>query len=135
MTLERKVIKGDIQITRGSDDLVRIRLTDGASRVGFATVELSLAEFGSLITGMGLQDVKVTTTGLDVVGKTKVVEPRLIECPLATYDRIELEAWLAEHGKEEGWTVDPYLGSQKSIGYRTRHGAPLTLRYSVFKYV
>ena len=59
-------------------------------------------------------------------------ESRRTLCPLKSYDKDELVAWLKENAQEEGWTLDYYLGSQSSI-MRTDNGT--YLNYHVYKVV
>lgn len=125
-------MNGKITISRASDDRVYIRIEDSTSGVEFVEVSMSLAAFGSAVTGHGCQDVLLKVRGLGFVGKTRVTEKRSIDCPLRSYDRGELTNWLKENAQEEGWLLDTYLGSQSSIGY---HNGKTRLNYSVTKYV
>jgi hypothetical protein len=85
---------------------------------------------------MGLAEVQVTATvqGLNVVGKRKVIEPRSVECSLSSMaSKEDYTRWLVENAQEEGWTLDPYLGSQGSVTHSDKEN-PI-LNYRVFKYV
>lgn len=93
---------------------------------------MSVETYGYAITGLSEQPGELEVRGLQWVGKTRVSEPRKIECPLDSHDRETLENWLKEHAKEEGWIVSTYLGSQKSI---ERVKGKTTLHYSVTKYI
>ena len=125
-------LQGKVTITRDSNDMIRIRVRDDASRVEFATAEMTVEAFGYAITGLSDQPAEVTVAGLEFVGKRKVVEQRMARCPLSTYDKAELQAWLVANAAEAGWMLNTYLGSQGSI---TPQVGVTLLRYSVYKYV
>lgn len=125
-------MKAKITISRGSEDQVRVRLRDEASRVVFAEASLSMEAFAFAITGCGEQEVELSVMGLEFVGKNLITEERTIACPLTTYDKGELELWLKENAQEDGWILNAHLRSQRSI---TRHEGVTMLRYSVKKYV
>lgn len=121
-----------VTITRDSNNMIRIRIRDDASRVDFATAEMTVEAFGFAVTGLSGLPAEVTVAGLEFIGKTKVAEQRIAGCPLNTYDKTELQAWLVANAQEAGWQLDTYLGSQNSVS--RREGVTL-LRYSVYKYV
>lgn len=123
-----------VSSSRG-DGYVNITLTDESSSIQFVDIELSYAAFGELVTGGSYMLLDAELRGLENVGKKFVHERRSIHCPLQdTYKREPLQAWLEEHGKEEGWIVNSYLGSQGSVV--SKYGTPgCTLHYQVFKYV
>lgn len=124
-------MKAKITISRGSDDKVRIRIRDDASRVEFVEVALTMEAYGYVLTGLSEQDAELTVRNLQWVGKKRVNERREVVCPIASYDRDFLSAWLKENAKEDGWIVDTYLGSQNSF---SRAEGGTLLRYSVIKY-
>jgi hypothetical protein len=93
---------------------------------------MSPHDFATAVTGLSGIKVDAEVRGLDVVGKKKVVESRSALCPLNSYDKSTLQAWLLDNCQEEGWTIDPYLGSQSSLSYHTEG---VTLNYRVYKYV
>jgi hypothetical protein len=125
-------MKAKVTISRASDDKVRIRIRDEASGIEFAEVSLSIEAYGYVVTGLSEQPADLEVRGLQWVGKKRISEPRRIVCPLDTYNKEALSAWLEENGQEEGWLVSTYLGSQKSVS-RTPEGT--VLNYSVTKYV
>lgn len=127
-------MKGKITISRyhGSEAGISIEIQDEASRIRFIRAEMGLKEFAEAITGLGCCAIEFDAFGLEHVGKVRVTERRSIRCPLDSYDRTNLAAWLREHGKEDGWIVNDYLGSQGSI---TRDGNVTVLNYQVVKYV
>jgi DNA helicase TIP49 (TBP-interacting protein) len=125
-------MKAKVSISRGSDDKVRIRIRDVESSIEFAEVALTMESYGYVITGLSEQEAELEVRGLQWVGKRNVTEQRIIECPLNSYNRDELRAWLRENAQENGWMLSDYLGSQDSV---TRKGDKTILRYSVTKYV
>lgn len=125
-------IKATIAISRTSRGEIKIHLSDKASRVGFLEVTLTPEEFTNAITGLYGQEVPAIVRGLDKVGKTSVRENRTLKCPLDSWDKTVLSAWLKENGKEDGWIVSSYLGSQNSV---VRKDGETHLNYEVYKYV
>lgn len=133
----RPVLKGNITISRphggtSNNDVIRIAIQDEMSRARFVEVEVSLADFAQAITGLAFTPATLRVDRLEVVGKNRICEQRVIECPLRTFDKDVLKQWLIENGQEEGWTLDPHLGSQTSVSCQ---GDKTILRYSVHKYV
>lgn len=125
-------MKGKVTISRDSNDRVRIRFRDEASGIEFAEASLSVEAFGYAVTGLSEQEADLNVKGLQCVGKLRVFERREIDCPLDTYNKDVLSAWLKENAKEDGWILDAYLGSQNSI---SRRDGITVLRYGVIKYV
>lgn len=126
-------INANISISRNSSDEIGISVADEASGITFLDLRLTPQEFAMALTGCAYTDVKAAEVrGMDVVGKRKVVEPRTVVYPGESYgSREEMRAWLKENGKEEGWIVDSYLGSQSSI---SRKGDETILNYSVYRF-
>lgn len=127
----KKTIKGKLTISRNSSDTVCISIEDCESHVEFATVKLTVENFGYAITGLARQDVDIEVMGLDSVGKKRITETREVIYPIKSYDRTQMENWIKENCQEDGWEINSYLGSQKSIQYKDDH---TILRYSVIKY-
>jgi len=125
-------MKAKVTISRASDDRVRIRIRDEVSGIDFAEVSLTVEAYGYAVTGLSEQPGELEVRGLQWIGKKRITEPRQIVCPLDTYNRDALEAWLQENGKEDGWLVSTYLGSQRSVS-RVPEGT--LLNYSVTRYV
>lgn len=125
-------LSGVLTISRNSSDVVRIQITDDLSGATFAVVSMTPEAFGLAITGLSEQAASIEIRGLDVVGRRRITERRSIECPLDTYDRGALSAWLAENAKEDGWRIDTHLGSQSSV---TRRDGKTVLNYRAIKYV
>ena len=132
--MNRNTIQANVSISRDSNENIRIRITDNASRIQFVELKMSPHDFAMATTGLSFVPVEAIVTGLEHVGMQKVSEPRTVDCPLNTYDRNELMAWLIDNAQEPGWTLDAYLGSQGSIS-TTLSGNGRTLRYRVYKFV
>lgn len=130
-------IKTSLSITRATSregDKISIELQCESSRTHFFKMDLTPEDFALAITGLYLSGQDATVAGLANVGKERVRETRSIICPLTTYKTNELEDWLRENGKEEGWIVDSYLGSQKSKESLPGN-AGQRLNYAVHKFV
>jgi len=126
--------KGNISITRGSNNMINIRIRDNDSRTEFVDVEMTLEDFASAVTGLAAVDVVGDVRGLDRVGKVKVLESRQTTYPGAIYDdRAKQESYIVENCQEEGWEVIPALRSQGSK--KTDAFGNTLLNYSVVKYV
>jgi hypothetical protein len=125
-------IKTGFSIVRSSDDMIRIELQDEASGARFVEVRLTFEEFALAVTGCHVSDVDTTVAGLANVGKVRVRETRELLCPLTSYNTDILEEWLVKNAQEDGWIVDPYLGSQTSKKYVDKG---VLLRYSVHKFI
>lgn len=129
-------IKCNLHIGRpqggGGPEVMTIEVSDKASHIQFLSLKIPLADFMKALTGQFLNEVAGEVFGLDVVGKTRVVEPREIVCPLTTYKQKELKEWLEANAQEDGWIVDSYLGSQSSVS-RNQDGT--LLRYRVHKFI
>ncbi|UNY40209.1 hypothetical protein KLEP174_gp50 [Pseudomonas phage vB_PcuM_ KLEP17-4] len=135
--MSAKELAGKITISRPTfgdgRELITIKITDKLSRKGFIEVHVSPHDFSMAVTGLSGVECAMFVDGLDIVGMKKVTEQRSCVCPLKNYARAELEAWLIENAKEDGWIVDPYLGSQGSRSASPCGGQ--VLRYSVYKYI
>lgn len=126
--------KGNISITRDSNNMINIRLRDKASRTEFVDVQMTLEDFALAMTGRAEADVIGDVRGLDRVGKVKVLESRQTVYPGNIYDdRAKQESYIVDNCQEDGWELLPALRSQGSI-QRGTTGETL-LNYSVVKYV
>ena len=125
-------MKASVTISRASDDVVRIRIREENSRIEFAVVSMTAEQFAYAITGLAECEAGLEVVGLEHVGKVRITEPRVIECPLDTYEKEQLQQWLRENAQEEGWLLSAYLGSKSSV---SRRDGKTLLRYSVTKYV
>lgn len=118
-------------ISRRSDDKIVISIEDEASRTEFVEVKLSPHDFAMAVTGLSFVKVTGSVRGLENVGKKKVTEKRSVVCPLDSYDKKDLSAWLEQNCSEQGWLLNTYLGSQGSVEYVD---GGRKLNYSVYKY-
>ena len=125
-------MKAAVTISRASNRRVYIKIEDRASKIQFVEVAMSLEDFGAAVTGLDMQEADLEVRGLHNVGKFRVSEKRRIECPLKTYDKGVLVAWLKANAQEEGWILDTYLGSQGSVNWA---GDKTILNYGVTKFV
>jgi hypothetical protein len=126
-------LKAEVTITRSSSDVIRIVIRDETSFTTFVELEMKPEEFAMAVTGLSYRPAEMKVRGLEHVGKTRINEKRQIVCPLKTYDKEILVAWLEDHAQEDGWILNTYLGSQNSIS-RNKDGETV-LNYSVTKYV
>ena len=72
-------MKGYISIHRMNSGNVRIELDDDASNKRFISVDITPDNFAKVITGLSYTPMEFEVSSLDVVGKTRVVEPRTIQ--------------------------------------------------------
>jgi hypothetical protein len=121
----------EITITRNNHNEINLVLRDSASRIQFVDAVISLEDYAMIITGLSGVPIKAELRGLDNVGKTKVIEQRSITTTKLSTNT-EYSKWLEENCQEEGWMLDSYLNSQRSID---RRGDEVQLNYSVYKYV
>lgn len=131
------MFNGKITISRptygdGRGEVVRIEVKDALSQKNFANIELSYADFTQAITGFSHVPMKFELRGSELVGLKKVVEERSVIAPAECHDTQSLRDWLVANCQEEGWEIDLFLGSQRSIAY-VQEGT--RLNYSVFRYV
>lgn len=132
-----EALQGNITISRGSNDVIRIEIEDKASGIRFVNVKITPEQLGLLVTGRSFIPCEMEVRSLQYLGKTYVSERRSLTVPQTTFksyffDKNELSAYLVENAQEDSWLINPYLGSQASISY---HDGNVTLNYSVFKYV
>lgn len=123
---------GEICITRSNNGAYYIRIEDSASSRQFVELTLTAKQFAEAVTGLYTSDVEMEVQHLDKVGKQRIRQERQVLCPLEDYKTEVLSQWLIDHCQEEGWTLDTYLGSQKSV--KSVDGGKL-LNYAVIKYV
>lgn len=121
-----------VTIIRNSNDVVRITLTDAASRLRFVEVDMTPHDFAMALTGLSFVDAPARVSNLEHVGHQVVAESRSVLCPLKGAPKDQLKAWLVENFNEPGWILDTYLGSQNSI---TRVEDGTILRFPVRKYL
>ena len=129
-------MKFNLSISRNSHNRVGITVKCKTSRQAFLKLDLSLEEYAEVITGLSHVEVEGVVNGMNLVGKEKIVESRTVRVDETIgFQGKELVAdWLSRNCKEEGWELDTYLGSQKSIVY-DHTNKNYTINYSVYKYV
>lgn len=127
-----QVIKASVSCARSSNGLIYLTIECEKSHAKFAEIVFTPNQFANVITNLHTSDIDVKVNHLDRVGKTRILEPRQVRSPIQSYSREKNEQWLREHCQEEGWLLNSYLGSQKSI--QMVDGVTL-LNYSVYKYI
>ena len=125
-------MKAQVTISRRNNNKVYISIEDANSHIEFVEVELTLTDYAMIITGLSSVGGEVTYRGLDCVGKTRVTEPRRVKSGVYGCGKEEHRKWLEENCQEEGWKLNSYLGSQRSLSYED---GETVLNYSVYKYV
>lgn len=125
-------MEAKVTISTPNSEWVQIAITDSLSGIRFAELRMEYVDFAKAITGNAFQAAELTVRDLKYVGKRRITEDRKIVCPLKTYEKDKLAMWLVDNAQEEGWLINTYLGSQKSV--TTVEGGTL-LRYRVTKYV
>lgn len=134
-------IKSSISISRpfdGREDHISIRIDDRASGITFFEGTIAPADFARALTGLAHMDfTEAEVRGLQNVGKHRESKDVSIEYVPQDEDgqypkREVLEQFVREHGKVDGWHVDPYLGSQRSV---VRHDGKTTLNYRIVRWV
>jgi len=126
-------IKANISISRMSNDKISITVRDDTSFIQFLELTMQPADLANALTGLGHVACAGEVRGLEYVGKSCIREKRQVEYPHGGGPkRHELEAWLLLNCQEDGWIVEPYLGSQSSI-YTV--GGKTFLNYHVKRYV
>ena len=124
--------EGRVTISRDSRDMINIKLKDNSSRLNITEISLSLENYALLITGLSeVECMHETTTDVSNVGKTKVIENRSIQAPCLGYSKDVYEEWLEKNGQEDGWELNLYLSSQRSIVHKDDE---VTLNYTVYRY-
>ncbi len=129
-------MEGKISITRPSygdgRNVIAIEIYDPASRTAFCRMQIDMADFAAALTGQSQMPVEMELRGLQNVGKKKITESRIALYPERLSNKEILAQWLKDNHQEEGWIIDTYLGSQRSISYKENG---IELRYSVYKFV
>lgn len=139
---ERKKGNFAISISRSTNshgpNMVSISIEDRTSGIEFFDGDMTLEDFGSLVTGLSMRPIQAEVRGLQFIGKKQVHEPRKVVLPssLGGYRsrNEEVAPWIAANCQEEGWMLDLYLGSRDSIVYN-HTTKEYTAHYSVYKYV
>lgn len=116
-------LKGALTITRstggGKPDEIRLRLRCESSRIDFAEVTISLAEFAQAVTGLGYRPVEIEVRGLEHVGMEHERMHKAVhvgEIPWANDAREEFVTKLAAANTPTGWTWDSHATLQARGG-------------------
>lgn len=141
-------LKGKISISRwsGPDGPgIGIRIQDELSGIEFVDADMTIEEYGLLISGLASRPIEMEVRGLQNVGKKRIHEKRhasiseefLKANGYARYGDHKTktktyEQYIDEHLQQEGWVVSSYLGSQGSVSHRD---GKVILNYSACKYV
>ncbi len=129
-------MEGKITISRpcygDGREVISIRVKDNTSRTRFLDIEIKLDDFTRAVTGQSEMPIEFAVNGLDRVGKKKITERRSLKMPFLTYDTKLMGSYLSNNWHEEGWILDPYLGSKGSVDHDD--GMPV-LNFSVFRFV
>lgn len=129
-------MEGKISITRPSfhdgREVIAIEIYDTASRTTFCKMQIGMADFAAALTGQSQVPAQIEVRGLANVGLLKVSESRTATVSGRFHDRKFLQQWLTENCQEDGWVIDSYLGSQRSITWSDEN---TILNYSVHKFV
>lgn len=146
MKNEKKLLDMKLTISRpsggGGEPYISLAVHDELSGMQFLDMRIGLADFSEAITGMGYVAAKGEVRGLQNIGKQRETEDASATITKEEYQRItqgpysdhkpKLAAYLeANHGRE-GWRVNGYLGSQRSI---LHSGDMVTLNFSHTRYV
>lgn len=126
-----KIIMGRPSLGSG-EDVMRIELRDDNSKQIFATLTMTLPDFMKALTGQAHMPFSAVYKNLDVVGLERVREQRIVQEPEGVKHKLDLEQWLLDNCQEDGWIIDPYLGSQ---GSRTHKDGKVFLNYAVYKFI
>lgn len=128
----RKVMDGDVTLSRSSDNKVYIRVRDKNSRTEFVTIAMTLENYARLTTNEAFVAATLETRDLDRVGKYKITESRRAVLKGTFHSVKKLTKWLEKNKREEGWHLDTYLGSKSSI--QIENGKTI-VNYRVHKWV
>ena len=145
MKNEKKLLDMKLTINRPSgsgEPYISIAVHDELSGVQFLDMQVGLANFAEAITGLGYVEAKGEVRGLQNVGKVREMENASVTLTRDEFNEItngpyseqkaKLSNYLeANHGRE-GWHVNGYLGSQRSIAHT---GDTVTLNFSRTRYV
>lgn len=127
--------KGSITISRHSNDTIVIELRDETSRVKFASLEMTPADFAMALTGLAAVPGVLKVSNLKLVGLQKEMESRSTVVEYAGYGTDAKETYIAliEDGLTDGWEMHDSLSSKSSVV--PNHDGTVTLNYHVSRWV
>lgn len=115
--------------------IIAIEITDSASHVAFAEIEMTCEDFAKAVTGMDGMTGDLTTRRLDLVGKRREHKRELVpfdgRCatgPMTDEERAALAPF-----QVDGWKAR--LDDLRNGHRRTRHGDGWAHRVSFVRYV
>lgn len=84
---------------------IELEIVDEESSIQFCSVRMGFEELSKILTGAPQGGLKLTTRGLDYVGKTREHKTEVVTVPggVHDYSEDELRAMMANHEKD-GWT-------------------------------
>lgn len=138
------VRKGRVRCSNSNkdEDYVTLEFEEEVSGINFLNIQMSLKDFGDLLSGYGGVKLKAEIRNVENLGKTFKHEPRSVVLPkeesqrigALKYDRKDgaYRHYLETHCQEEGWKLDTYLGSRESIVHT---GGGTMLNYRVYRWV
>lgn len=126
-------MKVSVSVSRDSRGEIVLRVVDEVSRTNFLEIFFTPEQFATAITGLYTTDIEAVVDGLNNVGKKKVRENRFVLMS-RHLSKEQCQQTLKDLYQEDGWTLDYYLGSQKSIEYIPQSDMQ-KVNYTVFKYV
>jgi hypothetical protein len=110
-----KPFNASITCSRNSDDSFHIRIKDNDAVKPTVDIVLTPENFAYLISSMVVEG-EVIVRRPELFGKQRICEERKVTCPMSSCSgRETLRQWLIDNCQEQGWEIDAYLGSQRSI--------------------
>lgn len=127
--------QGKISIYRSTHNggKIVLEIKDESSRSIFLNAEMGFEDFAKCVTGLSEVSVLFSLHNAENVGKRKIVEDRQVVYFGQHTDKETMSQWLKDNCQEDGWILDTYLGSKKSV--EVVDGGVILLNYRVYKYV
>lgn len=121
------------------EDCISVTIEDKVSGIILVEGEMSLKDFAQALTGNACQDINLEYTRTPNFGLKYWSEPRSMVIPADVksgsydYKQVKVQEYILANGQEDGWSVNAYLGSQRSWS-RNEAGEEVA-NYSVYKFV
>lgn len=133
----RKILKGNLTITKTSRGTVALAIVDENSHCTFVRMELSKVEFAEALFGLACRPGEMEVSNLEHVGLykehrehvIKVTQRELKKAGYDSWDKTSLEAYLREYHQKKGWILNEHLGSQSSINRSSNNSIELKFYY------